>query len=132
MGNKRSKRLFNFKRLQDPNKRKPRLLFYQVPVVDTYSGKMARGLSRDQSREKNQKKAVAAGGGGKDDGMTPAQRNERDAKMMAEKKAKKEAMKANGDISSADEAAEEARKAKLKEGAKARQDQKAMQSIKKK
>mmetsp|Transcript_14883 Transcript_14883/g.17971 ORF Transcript_14883/g.17971 Transcript_14883/m.17971 type:complete len:94 (-) Transcript_14883:339-620(-) len=78
---------------------------------------MARGLSRDQSREKNQKKQAASGSGKKDDGLTPAQRNERDAKMMAEKKAAKEAKKATGEISSADVQAEEARKAKLKQEA---------------
>jgi|Transcript_14608 hypothetical protein len=73
---------------------------------------MARGLSREQSREKNLKKEKGAKT--KDDGMTPAQRNERDAKMMAEKKAKKEAAKASGAIS-AEELAEEAkRKAKAK------------------
>merc|ERR1711939_593596 len=54
-------------------------------------GKMARGLARDQSRDKALKKKVAPKGA-KDD-LTPAQRVERDKKALEEKKAAKEALK---------------------------------------
>lgn len=53
---------------------------------------MSRGNQRDVDRKRAQKRAEKAGGKkGKDDGLTPAQRNERDAKALAEKRAKKAA-----------------------------------------
>jgi len=55
---------------------------------------MARGNQRELARAKNQKKQAAASKGRSDDGLTPAQRNERDAKALIEKKAKKAAQKA--------------------------------------
>jgi hypothetical protein len=51
--------------------------------------KMARGNQRELARAKNLKKQQGSGKGRSDDGLTPAQRNERDAKALAEKKAKK-------------------------------------------
>jgi len=54
---------------------------------------MARGNQRELARAKNQKKQAAAGKGRSDDGLTPQQRNERDAKALAEKAAKKAAQK---------------------------------------
>ena len=56
---------------------------------------MARGLSRDQSREMNQKAAAAKAKGGKSD-LTPAQRAERDAAALAEKQLAKASAKAAG------------------------------------
>ena len=56
---------------------------------------MARGLSRDLAREKNAKKGSNdKNAKGNKESLTPAQRAERDAKAMAEKKALKEAQKA--------------------------------------
>lgn len=52
---------------------------------------MARGNQRDLARAKNQKKNADANKGRSDDGLTPAQRAERDAKIMREKLAKKQA-----------------------------------------
>eukprot|EP00793_Prasinoderma_coloniale_P001899 PRCOL_00007262-RA len=71
---------------------------------------MARGLSRDQSREKNLKKQAAKGKGKSDENknLTPAQVRERC-----------DAAKANADPAAL--AAEEARKKKLKEEKKHRQ-----------
>ena len=90
---------------------------------------MARGLSRDQSREKTLKKNAEKGKGQRDDNLTPQQRNERDAKLMAEKKAAKEKAKAEGAISADQTAEEEARKAKLRAEAKERREQRAQQCI---
>ena len=76
---------------------------------------MARGLSREQSREKAQKKQAQTGKGGKDDNLTPQQRAERDAARMAEKKAAKENAKSTGAITPEQQAEEEKRKAKAKQ-----------------
>lgn len=50
---------------------------------------MTRGNQRDIDRQRAAARTAKAGGGKKDDGLTPQQRNERDAKAMAEKRAKK-------------------------------------------
>ena len=68
---------------------------------------MARGLSREQSKEKNAKKA--AGPKGNTENLSPAQRAERDKAAMAAKKAAKDAAKTG--MSAEDLAAEEKRKA---------------------
>lgn len=52
---------------------------------------MSRGNQREVDRKRAQKRADKGGKKGKDDGLTPAQRNERDAKALAEKRAKKAA-----------------------------------------
>lgn len=52
---------------------------------------MSRGNQREVDRKRAQKRAEKNGKKGKDDGLTPAQRNERDAKALAEKMAKKAA-----------------------------------------
>ena len=75
---------------------------------------MARGLSREQSQAKNAAKVSGKGASKKnDDNLTPAQRNERDAKLLAEKKAAKEAAKATGQVSAEELKAEEARKVRV-------------------
>ena len=77
---------------------------------------MARGLAKEQSQKKGLAKQAARSGGSKDDGLTPAQRNERDAKLMAEKAARKAAEKAKLAETSEGKAKleqEAARKAKL-------------------
>lgn len=53
----------------------------------------ARGNQRELAREKAAKKNAKAGGNKKDDGLTPLQRKERDAKALAEKQARKAAEK---------------------------------------
>ena len=58
--------------------------------------KMARGNQRDLARAKALKKHGDPNAGRKDDGLTRAQREERDAKIMTEKNAKKMAAKADG------------------------------------
>ena len=77
---------------------------------------MARGLSREQSKEKNAKKA--AGPKGNTENLTPAQRAARDKAAMAAKKAAKDEAKTG--MSAEDLAAEEKRKveqrARQKEG----------------
>lgn len=55
------------------------------------SDTMSRGNQREVDRKRAQKRAEKAGKKGNDDGLTPAQRNERDAKALAEKRAKKAA-----------------------------------------
>ncbi|KAL3506396.1 hypothetical protein ACH5RR_031778, partial [Cinchona calisaya] len=50
---------------------------------------------RDRDRERAQARNVGKGKG-KDDGLTPEQRRERDAKALQEKAAKKEAQAASG------------------------------------
>jgi hypothetical protein len=52
---------------------------------------MSRGNQREVDRKRAQKRTEKAGKQGKGDGLTPAQRNERDAKALAEKRAKKAA-----------------------------------------
>ena len=81
---------------------------------------MARGLSRDLAREKNAKKASNdKNAKGNKESITPAQRAERDAKAMAEKKAAKEAQKAKdlatGKLTPEQVKEEEMRKAKMRE-----------------
>uniref|UniRef100_A0A6T7E7C1 B30.2/SPRY domain-containing protein n=1 Tax=Coccolithus braarudii TaxID=221442 RepID=A0A6T7E7C1_9EUKA len=77
---------------------------------------MARGLSREQSQQKNVK-ALASANKGNQEGLSATQRAERDAKIMQEKAAKKEAEKAakiaagNVDQVKAEEAAKAAKKA---------------------
>eukprot|EP01018_Ginkgo_biloba_P037297 Gb_09903 [translate_table: standard] len=51
---------------------------------------MTRGNQRDRDRERAQARNPK-GGKGKDDGLTPEQRRERDAKALQEKAAKKAA-----------------------------------------
>lgn len=55
---------------------------------------MTRGNQRDLARAKNLKKQAEANKGRKDDGLSAAQRAERDANIMREKMKKKEAKKA--------------------------------------
>ena len=81
---------------------------------------MARGLSRDLAREKNAKKGSHdKNAKGNKESLTPAQRAERDAKAMAEKKAAKEAQKAKdlatGKLTPEQVKEEEMRKAKMRE-----------------
>ncbi|KAL8146682.1 uncharacterized protein LOC141707521 [Apium graveolens] len=52
---------------------------------------MSRGSQRDRDRERAQARAGNKGKQGKDDGLTPEQRRERDAKALQEKLAKKAA-----------------------------------------
>lgn len=80
---------------------------------------MARGLSRELAKQKAEKKhAVNAAKGNKESDLTPAQRAERDAKLLQEKKARKEqeraALAASGAEGAAAVAAEEAKKAALR------------------
>lgn len=51
--------------------------------------KMVRGNQRELARMRNLKKQGKSGKGKKDDGLTPLQRKERDAKALADKKAAK-------------------------------------------
>lgn len=51
---------------------------------------MSRGNQRDKDRARNAARA-GKGAGKNDDGLTPAQRNERDKKALEEKQAKKAA-----------------------------------------
>ncbi|KAK0608785.1 hypothetical protein LWI29_035994 [Acer saccharum] len=56
-------------------------------------------MTRGNQREKDRERAQARGGKGsknKDDGLTPEQRRERDAKALQEKTAKKAAQSASG------------------------------------
>ncbi|XP_034685083.1 small EDRK-rich factor 2-like [Vitis riparia] len=56
---------------------------------------MTRGNQRDRDRERAQSRNPK-GGKGKDDGLTPEQRRERDAKALQEKAAKKAGQAASG------------------------------------
>jgi hypothetical protein len=80
---------------------------------------MARGLSREQSKEKNLKKQQNAPKGNTEN-LTPAQRAERDKAAMAAKKAAKDAAKADL-AQSADGAAQLAAEEKRKAEQRARQ-----------
>ncbi|XP_068642732.1 uncharacterized protein [Aristolochia californica] len=55
---------------------------------------MTRGSQRDRDRERAQSRKKDSKG--KDDGMTPEQRRERDAKALQEKTAKKAGQSAGG------------------------------------
>jgi len=55
---------------------------------------MARGNQRDLAREKNAKKQAEQNKGVRTDGLTPAQRRERDSAALQEKMKAKEAAKA--------------------------------------
>ena len=57
---------------------------------------MTRGNQREIDRARAQARAAKHAGGGKDDGLTPQQRNERDKAAMLEKQAKKQAAKEAG------------------------------------
>ena len=59
---------------------------------------MTRGNQREIDRARAQARAAKHAGGGKDDGLTPQQRNERDKAAMLEKQAKKQAAKAAGEV----------------------------------
>ncbi|CAI0380202.1 unnamed protein product [Linum tenue] len=59
---------------------------------------MTRGNQREKDRERAQSRNPK-GGKGKDDGLTPEQRRERDAKALQEKTAKKAAQAAGGESS---------------------------------
>ncbi|XP_021749102.1 putative SERF-like protein [Chenopodium quinoa] len=50
---------------------------------------MTRGNQREKDRERAQSRGGAGKKGGKNDGLTPEQRRERDAKALQEKTAKK-------------------------------------------
>ncbi|PIN14695.1 hypothetical protein CDL12_12667 [Handroanthus impetiginosus] len=50
---------------------------------------MTRGNQRERDRERAQARSGGKGAKGKDDGLTPEQRRERDAKALQEKAAKK-------------------------------------------
>lgn len=52
---------------------------------------ISRGSQRERDRERAQARAGNKGKQGKDDGLTPEQRRERDAKALQEKLAKKAA-----------------------------------------
>lgn len=54
---------------------------------------MTRGNQRDQAREKNQKKAADKDKGQRDDGLSHAQRKEKDAENMRLKQAQAQAKK---------------------------------------
>ncbi|ESR34156.1 hypothetical protein CICLE_v10006390mg [Citrus x clementina] len=56
-------------------------------------------MTRGNQRERDRERAAARGSKGKtkDDGLTPEQRRERDAKALQEKAAKKAAQAAGGD-----------------------------------
>ena len=54
---------------------------------------MTRGNQREIDRARAHARAAKHAGGGKDDGLTPQQRNERDKAAMLEKQAKKQAAK---------------------------------------
>lgn len=54
---------------------------------------MTRGNQREVDRQRAANRAARAGSSKNDDGLTPQQRNERDAKQLAEKMAKKAADK---------------------------------------
>ncbi|XP_035547538.1 small EDRK-rich factor 2-like [Juglans regia] len=56
---------------------------------------MTRGNQRDRDRERAQSR-TGKGAKGKDDGLTPEQRRERDAKALQEKTAKKAAQAGSG------------------------------------
>mmetsp|Transcript_11651 Transcript_11651/g.34697 ORF Transcript_11651/g.34697 Transcript_11651/m.34697 type:complete len:102 (+) Transcript_11651:239-544(+) len=58
---------------------------------------MTRGNQREIDRARAQARAAKHAGGGHDDGLTPAQRNERDRKALEEKKAAKAAAKEKGE-----------------------------------
>lgn len=79
---------------------------------------MARGLSREISKAKGDKKAAAKAKGNKGD-LTPAQRAERDAKAMREKaeakaKAKADLLASGGADAAAQLAEEEKKKAAMR------------------
>mmetsp|Transcript_33098 Transcript_33098/g.53033 ORF Transcript_33098/g.53033 Transcript_33098/m.53033 type:complete len:103 (-) Transcript_33098:300-608(-) len=78
---------------------------------------MARGLSREQSLAKNQKKAAGLNKGNQES-LTPSQRAERDAAAMKEKKAAKDieksALASSGEEGAAQVAADEKRKAEFR------------------
>ncbi|XP_021274543.1 putative SERF-like protein [Herrania umbratica] len=57
---------------------------------------MTRGNQRDRDRERAQARTGNKGKSVKDDGLTPEQRRERDAKALQEKAAKKAAQAAAG------------------------------------
>ncbi|KAK8541585.1 hypothetical protein V6N12_014214 [Hibiscus sabdariffa] len=52
---------------------------------------MSRGNQRERDRERAQARAAHKGKNSKDDGLTPEQRRERDAKALQEKAARKAA-----------------------------------------
>lgn len=57
---------------------------------------MTRGNQRETDRARAQKRNEKAGANKKDDGLTPLQRRERDAKALQEKMARKQAAKEQG------------------------------------
>ena len=57
---------------------------------------MTRGNQRDRDRERAASRNPSKGSKGKDDGLTPEQRRERDAKALQEKAAKKAGQAASG------------------------------------
>jgi len=57
---------------------------------------MTRGNQREIDRARAQARAAKHAGGGRDDGLTPQQRNERDKAAMLKKQAKKQAAKEAG------------------------------------
>uniref|UniRef100_A0A2C9W7I3 Small EDRK-rich factor-like N-terminal domain-containing protein n=2 Tax=Manihot esculenta TaxID=3983 RepID=A0A2C9W7I3_MANES len=57
---------------------------------------MTRGNQRERDRERSQSRSSGKGSKGKDDGLTPEQRRERDAKALQEKAAKKAAQASAG------------------------------------
>ncbi|KAL6343228.1 hypothetical protein AAG906_021139 [Vitis piasezkii] len=57
---------------------------------------ISRGNQRDRDRERAQTRNPSKGSKGKDDGLTPEQRRERDAKALQEKAAKKAGQAASG------------------------------------
>ncbi|TYH63357.1 hypothetical protein E1A91_D07G181400v1 [Gossypium mustelinum] len=69
------------------------LIFVWFPRIST----MTRGNQREKDRERAQSRSGNKGkAGSKDDGLTPEQRRERDAKALQEKAAKKAAQAAAG------------------------------------
>ncbi|XP_031263702.1 putative SERF-like protein [Pistacia vera] len=59
---------------------------------------MSRGNQRDRDRERAQARVGHKGKQPRDDGLTPEQRRERDAKALQEKAARKAAQAAGGGI----------------------------------
>ncbi|KAK4778231.1 hypothetical protein SAY87_018418 [Trapa incisa] len=76
------------------NNREDVMLWASVFSLTTVE--ISRGNQRDRDRERAQAKSSKKGSQNKDDGLTPEQRRERDAKALQEKAAKKAAQAAGG------------------------------------
>ncbi|CBI17306.3 unnamed protein product, partial [Vitis vinifera] len=70
-------------------------VFYHSVCV-LFPNWISRGNQRDRDRERAASRNPSKGSKGKDDGLTPEQRRERDAKALQEKAAKKAGQAASG------------------------------------